>query len=157
MTMNVEVRGLNHVALVVGDVERSRRFYGGVLEMEEIPRPSNFHFPGAWFRRGSAELHLIGEGSPGRARQLRPDYSPEELEAGYGAHFALEVEDLEPVRREVEERGAEVVGEPRPRGDGVAQMYLRDPDGYLVELMAREDTPGAVEAPIREAVSSEER
>ncbi len=46
----MEIRRLDHVALLVKDVERSRRFYGQVLGMEEVPRPSNFTFPGAWFR-----------------------------------------------------------------------------------------------------------
>lgn len=30
------------------DVERSRRFYGQVLGLREIPRPSNVDNPGAW-------------------------------------------------------------------------------------------------------------
>jgi catechol-2,3-dioxygenase len=45
--MPVEIRRLDHAALLVKDVERSRRFYGQVLGMEEVPRPSNFTFPGA--------------------------------------------------------------------------------------------------------------
>jgi catechol 2,3-dioxygenase-like lactoylglutathione lyase family enzyme len=31
--------------------------------------------------------------------------------------------------------GGELVGGPRPRGDGVTQVYLADPDGHVVELM----------------------
>ncbi len=37
----MEIRRLDHAALLVKDVERSRRFYGQVLGMEEVPRPSN--------------------------------------------------------------------------------------------------------------------
>lgn len=68
----MEIRRLDHAALLVKDVERSRRFYGQVLGMEEVPRPSNFTFPGAWFRKGHAEIHLIGEAEPGRAAQAQP-------------------------------------------------------------------------------------
>ncbi len=144
------------MGLLVSDVEASRRFYGGVLGMEEARRPGNFHFPGAWFRKGSAEVHLIGESEPGRTRQVNPGYSPEELAGGYGAHVAFEVEDLEAASRQVEERGGEIVGAPRPRGDGVSQMYLTDPDGYIVELMARDRFEGG-EAPIRTGVTTGKR
>jgi catechol 2,3-dioxygenase-like lactoylglutathione lyase family enzyme len=147
---------MNHAALLVSDVELSRRFYGGVLGMEEVPRPSNFHFPGAWFRKGGAELHLVQEPEPGRARQMHPGYSPEELAEGFGSHFAFEVGDLAEAQREVEARGAEVVGRPRPRGDGVVQMYLTDPDGYLVELMAT-DRSESGDAPVRMGVSRAQR
>ena len=35
----------------------------------------------------------------------------------------------------VPEGGGSLVGGPRPRGDGVLQAYLADPDGNIVELM----------------------
>jgi len=90
----MEIRRLDHAALLIKDVERSRRFYGQVLGMEEVPRPSNFTFPGAWFRKGRAEIHLIGEAEPGRAAQVQPGgYRPDELSVGYAAHIAFEVVD----------------------------------------------------------------
>jgi catechol 2,3-dioxygenase-like lactoylglutathione lyase family enzyme len=131
----MEIRKLDHAALLVKDVERSRRFYGQVLGMEEVPRPSSFHFPGAWFRKGRAEIHLIGEAEPGRAAQVQPGgYHPEELSVGFAAHFAFEVADLEAARQHLQAHDIAIVGGPRPRGDGVMQMYLRDPDGYIIEL-----------------------
>ena len=131
----MEIRRLDHAALLVKDVERSRRFYGQALGMEEVSRPSNFNFPGAWFRKGSAEIHLIGEAEPGRAAQIQPGgYRPDELSVGYAAHFAFEVTDLEEARQHLQAHDITIVGGPRPRGDGVLQMYVRDPDGYIVEL-----------------------
>lgn len=131
----MEIRKLDHAALLVKDVERSRRFYGQGLGMEEVPRPSNFDFPGAWFRKGSAEIHLIGEAKAGRAAQVQPGgYYAEELAVGYAAHFAFEVTDLEEARRHLQAHDIAIVGGPRPRGDGVMQMYVRDPDGYIIEL-----------------------
>jgi len=130
------IRSLNHAALLVADVERSRRFYAETLQMQEIARPATFDFPGAWLRRGSAELHLIGEAEPGRAAQVVPGYRPDELARGYAAHLAFEVEDLEAVVQELHGLGVELAGGPRPRGDGVQQLFLRDPDGYLIELFA---------------------
>lgn len=152
----MNVLGLHHAALLVSDVGASRRFYGGVLGMEEVARPSNFQFPGAWFRKGTAELHLIGEAEPGRARQAQPGYRPEELEEGYGAHVAFEVDDLDEAGRQVEARGGEIVGAARLRGDGVSQMYLTDPDGYIVELMAVDRSEGG-DAPVKTGVAGGER
>ncbi len=148
------IKGLNHVALLVSDVEASRRFYGEALGMEEVPRPANFRFPGAWFRGGRAELHLIGEAEEGRVRKVQPGYRADELAEGYCSHFALEVEDLEEFRRRAEAAGARVVGGPRRRGGGVVQMYLADPDGYVVELMAEDHSGSQEEAPIRTGVGS---
>src|SRR2546421_10677996 len=91
----MEIRRLDHAALLIKDVERSRRFYGQVLGMEEVSRPSNFTFPGAWFRKGRAEIHLIGEAEPGRVSQVQPGYRRAEQSRGCAAHIAFEVNDLE--------------------------------------------------------------
>ena len=131
----MEIRRLDHVALLVKDVERSKRFYVQLLGMEEHPRPSNFDFPGAWLRKGSAEIHLIGEDQPGRVELVQPgEYNPHELSTGHVTHFAFEVADLDETRQYLQSRGIQIVGGPRPRGDGVMQMYIRDPDGYIIEF-----------------------
>ena len=63
---------LQHCGLVVSDLERSRRFYGEALGLEELPRPSNFAFAGAWFALGDTEIHLLAEAdTTGRAGQPR--------------------------------------------------------------------------------------
>lgn len=130
----MEIRSLDHAALLVSDVERSRYFYGQVLGMEEVPRPSNFDFPGAWFRKGRAELHLIGAADPNRVAQIYHGYNAAEMSHGFGTHIAFQVDDLEAAQRHLSEQNVPLVGGPRPRGDGVMQMYVRDPDGYIVEL-----------------------
>ena len=43
---------LNHVALHVANVEKSKDFYINTLKLESIERPA-FDFPGAWFRLGA--------------------------------------------------------------------------------------------------------
>ena len=131
----MEIQRLDHVALLVKDVERSKLFYAQLLGMEEHPRPSNFNFPGAWLRKGSAEIHLIGEDEPGRVDLVHPGgNNPQELSSGHVTHFAFEVNDLEETRQYLQSRGIPIVGGPRPRGDGVMQLYIRDPDGYIIEF-----------------------
>jgi catechol 2,3-dioxygenase-like lactoylglutathione lyase family enzyme len=102
--------------------------------MEEIPRPSNFNFPGVWLKKGSAILHLIGEANPGRVDQISGRYTQEELANGYGNHIAFQVEDLEKAVQDLKAHNVEIAGGPRLRGDGITQLYICDPDGYIIEL-----------------------
>jgi len=117
----MKVHELNHVAIHVRDVEASCRFYSTVLRLEPIPRPA-FTFPGAWFRLGGAqELHIIGELTEGVNSGNR------------GNHFALRVDNLD----EWEKHLASMKADFRPRKmrpDGAWQVFLRDPDGHVIEL-----------------------
>lgn len=133
----IKIRKVDHVALFVANAEHSRNFYVQVLGMREIPRPKNFNFPGAWLTTGEFEIHLIGEQIEGRAKQVYPGYSIEELESGLVTHLAFEVENLEIAIRHLHAQGIAIVAGPRPRGDGVRHLYISDPDGYIIELFVR--------------------
>lgn len=112
---------LNHVAIYVTDIQRSRDFYERVLKLEPIPRPA-FSFPGAWFRLGTnQELHLIAN--------LRSPFFP----SHENNHFALKVDDLDGWERHLNEVGANFAPR-KPRPDGASQVFLRDPDGHMIEL-----------------------
>jgi catechol 2,3-dioxygenase-like lactoylglutathione lyase family enzyme len=118
----MEIAELNHVALLVRDVEASIRFYRDVIGLAAIPRPA-FSFPGAWFRLGRVqELHLI-EGEAGRG--------PEE--GSRHDHFALRISDVDGAARLLREKGLAFRG-PVRRPDGARQIFLRDPDGHVIEL-----------------------
>ncbi len=130
----MDIRKADHVALLVKDVERSRQFYSQVLGMQEISRPATFDFPGAWLTRRDFQIHLIGEQVEGRTKVVRPGYSSDELASGRTTHLAFEIDDLKAALQHLRAQGVEVVGGPRPRGDGVQQMYICDPDSYVIEL-----------------------
>jgi glyoxylase I family protein len=134
---------LHHVALYVSDLEATRHFYRDVLGMEEIARPADFTFPGAYFRLGTAEVHVVVETEPGRTGELRPQWSPEELRTGYTVHFALGLRDLGPTLARLTESGVPTAGGPRIRADHVEQWYITDPDGYVVELICQLDVAAA--------------
>ena len=112
---------LNHIAIYVTDVKSSSEFYRHVLQLEPIPRPA-FNFPGAWFRLGnSQELHLIADhGNP-----FFPSHDRN--------HFALRADDLDAWERHLKEMGADFAGR-KERPDGAWQVFLRDPDGHVIEL-----------------------
>jgi len=116
----MKILQLNHVALNVDDVERSARFYREVLGLPPMPRPA-FSFPGAWFRIGAdQELHLIGR-------------LPENREPPHERHFAFRVDSIEAARERLEKERVGYRG-PQVRPDGALQIFLRDPDGHVVEL-----------------------
>jgi lactoylglutathione lyase len=112
---------LNHVAIYVTDLKKSSEFYREVLRLEPMARPA-FSFPGAWFRLGTAqELHLIA----GRDQPFSASNS--------NNHFALKVDDLDDWEAHLENTGAQF--NPRKqRPDGAWQIFLRDPDGHVIEL-----------------------
>jgi len=142
---------LQHCGLVVADLDRSRRFYDQALGLEEVPRPPSFTFAGAWFRFGEDEIHLLAEAdTTGRAGA--PDPGPSAA-FGLSSHLAFEVDDLDSGCARLEANGVALIGGPMPRGDGVVQVFFRDPDGYVLELFqwTNEDQSGAPErAPVRE-------
>jgi catechol 2,3-dioxygenase-like lactoylglutathione lyase family enzyme len=118
--------GINHVSVHANDLEASVRFYVELLDAERLDTP-NFGVPVQWLALGGTQLHLFER--PGEAQSHH--------------HFAITVEDLEPVYRRAEAMDA---FERRSYGHhfielpgDVAQTYVRDPAGNLMEI----DTPGA--------------
>jgi catechol 2,3-dioxygenase-like lactoylglutathione lyase family enzyme len=132
MSAPIRVRQIDHVTLVVQDLERSRRFYVDVLGMTPVPRPA-FPFEGLWFQAGSTQIHLIREHvDSGPARVFVPD----ECKLSRTRHFAFEVDDALAARDRLLELGLTLADGPKQRPDGPTQIYLFDPDRNLVELFS---------------------
>jgi catechol 2,3-dioxygenase-like lactoylglutathione lyase family enzyme len=136
----MNTRKLDHASFLVRDVERSRRFYTQVLGLRELARPSSADNIGAWFSNDehSFEVHIIGEAETGRVAQMHPRYRRDEAARGHGTHVAFAVENVEATVRHLRDLNVEIIGGPRPRGDGVQQVFICDPDGYVIELFVRE-------------------
>jgi lactoylglutathione lyase len=117
---------VDHVALHVADLEASAAFYSGVFGLQEIPAAAKGR---RWFSLGKGvALHLLG----GRSDPVADDRS---------VHVALTSDNLEPILQRLRDRGiawSDFAGSPGAvssgRSDGVRQIFLRDPDGYWVEL-----------------------
>jgi len=126
----ISVRTIDHVTVVVGDLDASREFYVGVLGMQEVPRPA-FSFEGLWFQSGGTQIHLIleHEGS-GPAGNL----VPVEHRGARTHHFAFEVEDANACAKRLAAMGVPIAAGPKQRPDGAVQVFLCDPDGHVVEL-----------------------
>jgi lactoylglutathione lyase len=117
----------------ITDPERSRVFYEalGMELRRELPI----------VRNGELEATNYFFGFPGQEEELELTFNHDgrtyELGTGYG-HVAIGVDDLGQTLARLKELGIEPEREPyRVREGGSLLCFLRDPDGYRVELIDR--------------------
>lgn len=128
------VRSIDHVTVVVEDLEKSRWFYVDVLGMRQVERPA-FTFSGMWFQAGGTQIHLILKHEQSGPAGL-PQW-PMTSAAGRVFHFAFEVDDAYAALETLRSVGVSVRGGPSLRPDGCVQLWCYDPDGHVVELFSR--------------------
>ncbi|HVW18259.1 MAG TPA: VOC family protein [Solirubrobacteraceae bacterium] len=132
----LRLRGLHHVTAISRDLERTARLYRDVLGLEVVLRESNPDDPEArhfWF----GDPDPTGSGGTLISFLEYPDLPDGVAGPGVVHHFALRVGSVAELNawvdwlrsREVE--CTEVLDRGRLRS-----LYLRDPDGHLVELVA---------------------
>jgi catechol 2,3-dioxygenase-like lactoylglutathione lyase family enzyme len=102
-----------------GRLDETRRFYGEVFELPDIPRPEIPGIGGRWLGLGDAQLHLV-DAAP-RPSGIDP----------VADHWCVEVADIDAARSELADRGIEYVeGAQGP----VVQLWIHDPVGRVVEI-----------------------
>ena len=128
----VEIRGLDHVVLRVADLERALRFYCDVLGCVEERRIQPVGL--VQLRAGSALIDLLDATGP-----LGKLGGPPAAETARNVdHFALQLAhfDEQALRAHLAAHGVEpgdVAERYGAQGMGPS-MYIRDPDGNVVEL-----------------------
>lgn len=115
------ITGIDHVqvAIPAGSEAVARSFYGGLLDMTEVPKPAALAGRGGcWFTSGSAVLHLGVETPFAPARK---------------AHPALLVDDLDALEERLVEAGHACT---RSDGEieGVRRFHTSDPFGNRLEF-----------------------
>ncbi|MEV8433890.1 VOC family protein [Streptomyces sp. HUAS 31] len=113
--------------LTVADVARSRAFYtdvlGGEVVLEE--NPCTVRLANGWII-----MNPGGGPTPDKPGvTLRPPTDPSTV----SSFLNLRVADIEATHREWTAKGAEFLTPPIDRGAEL-RCYLRDPDGYLIEV-----------------------
>lgn len=109
---------LDHASVRITHLGRSREFYEGLLGLRQAVRP-DLGFPGAWYDVGGGQLHLIQQA------KVFEDIDPTD------PHLALAVDSLAQVRRMLDARGIPYLE------FGGPQLWIRDPDGNVIELCER--------------------
>ena len=120
---------LIHTCYRIGEIDRSVAFYEtlGFEERRRMP-----------IRDEAINVFM---GLPGDEDRLELTYNfgvdSYELGTGYG-HIALSVDDLSATLARLREQGIEPEREPyRVREGGSLLCFVRDPDGYRIELIDR--------------------
>lgn len=119
----MSIVGIDHVQLAMPHAgeEAARRFYCGVLGMQEVEKPAHLAVSGGcWFSSGAAHIHLGVEDGHRPSRK---------------AHPALLVDDLAALSHRLE-----MAGMPFTSGkqlSGYRRGDTTDPFGNRIELMER--------------------
>ncbi len=170
---NFEYSGINHLALVCKDMDRTVDFYTNVLGMPltktiELPRGGGKHYffdcgggdqvAFFWFPNGPdsvppEEFQRI-TATPGTMNHVAFNVAPDKIEEYRDRLLALGIECTEVVNHDDSEKG---VSEEISPSTFVRSIYFNDPDGMQLEFAswARELTVEDVDyAPPVEAVSA---
>jgi catechol 2,3-dioxygenase-like lactoylglutathione lyase family enzyme len=118
----MRLEAIEHVQLAMpaGQEDTARRFYSGLLEIPEVPKPPDLaKRGGVWFENGLLKVHL----------GVEADFRPAKK-----AHPAFLVRGLRALVRKLENAGVEV----KETREGVPEydrVYIEDPFGNRIELM----------------------
>jgi catechol 2,3-dioxygenase-like lactoylglutathione lyase family enzyme len=117
---------LDHVQLAMpkGGEDRAREFYAGLLQIPEVPKPPALAGRGgAWFENGELKVHL----------GVDPEFR-----AARKAHPAFLVRGLAELVARLRAAGVDVASDDATKSDGVGRVYVTDPFGNRLELVASE-------------------
>lgn len=131
----MQLTGLHHLTLITADIERSIAFYRDVLGLgivRDAPSDDDPDTRHVWF--GAVD------GTPGRLLSVMeyPQLPAGAVGTGSTHHFALAVESSEELDAWRDYlMGADVqCSDVFDRG-GFRSLYVRDPDGHVVEIATR--------------------
>ena len=118
----MKVTRFHHVSVNCNDagLDDMVAFYGGLLELDGLPRPEIPGVGGHWHAVGDRQLHLVA--APPVGTPIDP----------VGNHYCISVEDLDAAVGELEARGIEY--QRGVQGESVVQIWINDPGGNTIEL-----------------------
>ncbi|MBB5354793.1 catechol 2,3-dioxygenase-like lactoylglutathione lyase family enzyme [Anoxybacillus mongoliensis] len=122
--MNIVVKRLDHVQICIpiGAEDEARAFYTGVLGFTEIEKPEPLKASGGlWYKVGDIGLHIGVENREGYRSKSHP---------------AFEVENIEAVRRYLEEKG--VMTKDEKAILGVDRFSFLDPFHNRIEFLEKQ-------------------
>ncbi len=122
---------LLHTMIRVGDLERSIGFYTEILGMKLLRRSENPKY--------EYTLAFVGYGDErdGTVIELTYNWGKESYEHGDAfGHIAIGVESVYEACEAIRRSGGNITREPGPVKGGTTEIaFVRDPDGYAIELI----------------------
>ena len=127
---------LNHVGIAVPSIEVAAKVYKNLYGVVNITEPGELPAQGVRFcfvNLPNSQIELIeplGENSPIDNFLIK---NPK----GGQHHICFEVDDVHLAKKEMEEKGAKVLNEPRVGAHGTLVIFVhpKDSSGVLIELM----------------------
>ena len=121
----MKVKSIDHFVITTHNIDKSIAFYQDLLGMKHVEKDGRHAFI---FGRQKINIHA-----------KKGEFQPAALHPEYGSQdFCLIVEeDVESIKKEIEKKGYPIVeGVVKRHGaqGDINSLYLRDPDGNLVEL-----------------------
>jgi catechol 2,3-dioxygenase-like lactoylglutathione lyase family enzyme len=144
--VKINFRRIDHVQLLIpkGSEEKARKFYGGLLGLEEIEKPDSLKSTGGvWYKFAGGELHLGAVLDHPYSSKKVFELGGEKIEGGlkvepgFGLskkeHPGFEIENLDEVKKFLGENGVWLKEEiPIP---GRKRFSFYDPFGNRIELL----------------------
>ena len=119
---------LIHTCYRIGDIDRSVKFYEALGFQEHGRVPIRDEAINVF-------MGLPGDGARLELTWNKDQQEPYEIGTGYG-HIALTVDDLDGTLERLADKGIEPEKPPyRVREGGSRICFVRDPDGYRIELI----------------------
>jgi lactoylglutathione lyase len=125
-----EIIKINHVGIRVGDLDRSRDFYEK-LGFEFLMGPVGPEPVAIMEHPCGININFILNADANANTNMLMDVP--QKHPGY-THMALEVTDMEAVKQKLTQLDIELSGGPTTIPDGSIFVFVRDPDGNVIEL-----------------------
>jgi catechol 2,3-dioxygenase-like lactoylglutathione lyase family enzyme len=139
--MSVSVGMLDHFNIRTRNLADTIRFYEDVLGLENGARP-NFAFPGAWmYSEGRAVVHLV---------DISATSEPQKPDSGVVHHVAFASRGFGEMKARLAQKGMPFDARQVPGGE-LWQIFVRDPNGVMIELNYEAAKEQAGVAPVETA------
>ena len=117
----------NHIALLVKDIDESAKFYGEILQLEEIKTPEGMPDTVRWFvLSDNTQIHLSESDEKIKI--------PKGVNISFSTNQLVEFINLLITKKAPYEDWFGEETKSTTRSDGVKLIYIQDVDGYWIEI-----------------------